>query len=86
MRIFSKIAFITLVAMLSACLEMNDVTPLSNVVAKVGDKVLTSDEIAEATPANLSEGDSLSFVKLYVDNWLIKRLKVAEAERLFCSI
>ena len=72
-----------LVVMLSACREMNSVTPLVNVVAKVGDKVLTSDEIADATPANLSEGDSLSFVKLYVDNWLIKRLKVAEAEELF---
>ena len=83
MRILSKIAFLMLVVMLSACRELNSVTPLVNVVAKVGDKVLTSDEIADATPANLSEGDSLSFVKLYVDNWLIKRLKVAEAEELF---
>lgn len=83
MRIFSKIAFVLFVAMLSACRDISLVTPSANVVAKVGDKILTVDEINEATPANLSQGDSISFVKLYVDHWLIKQLKVAEAEQLF---
>ena len=85
MRIFSKIASVAVVVMLVACRDMSSVAPLSNVVAKVGNKVLTSEEIVEATPANLSSADSLSFVKLYVDNWLIKQLKVEEAETLFSN-
>lgn len=85
MRIFSKIASVAVVVMLVACRDMSSVAPLSNVVAKVGNKVLTSEEIVEAIPANLSSADSLSFVKLYVDNWLIKQLKVEEAETLFSN-
>lgn len=85
MRIFSKIASVAVVVMLVACRDMSSVAPLSNVVAKVGNKVLTSEEIVDATPANLSSADSLSFVKLYVDNWLIKQLKVEEAETLFSN-
>lgn len=83
MRILAKILVVMMVAMMVGCRDMHRAVPQKNVVAKVGNRVLTIEEIRAATPANLTGSDSLSFVKLYVDHWLIKQLKVEEANSLF---
>ncbi len=85
MRAILNIAFVAVAVSLFACRDMHSVSPKSNVVAKVGDKVLTIEEINQSTPANLTGDDSLSFVKMYVDHWLVKQLKVEEASTLFSS-
>lgn len=85
MRTITNIAFVAVVISLFACRDLHSVAPKSNVVAKVGDRVLTIEEINQSTPKNLAGDDSLSFVRMYVDHWLVKQLKVEEASKLFSS-
>lgn len=85
MRSFIKIALFSVAIFIVACRDMQSIPPHGDVVAKVGNNVLTVAEIKEMTPANLTGTDSLSFVKLYVDNWLIRQLKVEEAGTLFSN-
>lgn len=85
MRTITNIAFVAVAISLFACRDLHSVAPKSNVVAKVGDRVLTIEEINQSTPKNLAGDDSLSFVRMYVDHWLVKQLKVEEASKLFSS-
>lgn len=85
MRTITNIAFVAVAISLFACRDLHSVAPKSNVVAKVGDRVLTTEEINQSTPKNLAGDDSLSFVRMYVDHWLVKQLKVEEASKLFSS-
>ena len=54
-------------------------------VAKVGHSVLTGTEISAAVPKGLSGSDSVSYVESYVDKWIIRQLKLQEAELIFSS-
>ena len=54
-------------------------------VAKVGHSVLTGAEISAAVPKGLSGSDSVSYVDSYVDKWIIRQLKLQEAELIFSS-
>jgi hypothetical protein len=52
-------------------------------VARVGRQILTKEDIAEVLPSGVKGEDSLSYVKSYVDKWLIRQLKIQEANTLF---
>lgn len=56
-----------------------------DVAAKVGRNVLTNTEIAAAVPKGLSGADSLGYVDSYIDKWVIRQLKLQEAELIFSS-
>lgn len=83
MRLLVKILLLAAVVAVSACRELPDYLVSDATVARVGRKELKSSDIAEAIPSNLSGADSVSFVKLYVDKWLVRQLKLEEADRLF---
>lgn len=72
-------------AAMAACQELPDYMVGRNTVARVGKNELNISEIQAATPAGLTGADSISFAKLYIDKWLIRQLKLEEAEQLFSS-
>lgn len=79
------IHILTLVALLVAvsCRELPDYLVGEDTIARVGRDELTIHDVAEAMPSNLQGDDSLTFVKQYVDKWIVRQLKVEEADRLF---
>lgn len=54
-------------------------------VARVGRKELRVSDIEAIAPKNGTAADSLQFVEMYIDRWIIKQLKVEQAELLFPS-
>ena len=85
MRQFLKIYAFAIAILLSSCRELPDYLVGDNTVARVGRLELTTLEISQAVPKNLTGEDSLAFVKLYIDKWLIRQLKIEEANQLFSS-
>ena len=83
MRLVVKILLAAAVAGMTSCSDLPDYLVSDNTVAKVGRKELKTNEIIEAMPANVSGDDSASFVRLYVERWLVRQLKVEEADELF---
>ena len=79
MRLVVKILLAATAVAMTACRDLPDYLVSDNTVAKVGRKELKINEIMEAMPANVKGDDSVSFVKLYVDKWLVRQLKVEEA-------
>lgn len=85
MNRFIKISFVVATLVAVSCHELPDYLVGSNTVARVGKKELSINEIQEATPAGLTGEDSISFSKLYIDKWLVRQLKLEEADQLFSS-
>lgn len=85
MRHFIKIATLLVVIYSISCQELPDYLVGSNTVARVGKKELSITEIKEAMPAGLIADDSLSFTQQYIDKWLVRQLKIEEADQLFSS-
>lgn len=85
MRRFIKISTLLAVALSISCRELPDYLVGSNTVARVGKRELSTTEIKEAMPAGLTGEDSLAFTQLYIDKWLIRQLKIEEADQLFSS-
>ena len=83
MQHLTKISLFLAMATMVACQELPDYMVGSNTVARVGKKELNISEIQAATPAGLTGADSISFTKLYIDKWLVRQLKLEEAEQLF---
>jgi hypothetical protein len=83
MQHLTKISLFFAMATMVACQELPDYMVGSNTVARVGKKELNISEIQAATPAGLTGADSISFTKLYIDKWLVRQLKLEEAEQLF---
>lgn len=81
-RLIHTLLLITALAALS-CRELPDYLVSDDTVARVGRQELSIHEVTAAMPSNLSGEDSLSFAKQYVDRWLVRQLKVEEADRLF---
>lgn len=54
-------------------------------VARVGDKMLYGEEVAAVIPKGVSGADSLSYVESYIDKWIVRQLKLQEAELIFSS-
>jgi hypothetical protein len=57
----------------------------SNIVAVVDDHTLLRTDIATIMPKELSEADSATFVKMYVENWVLSQLKMHRAEEVLSS-
>lgn len=85
MSLTKKISIIIVALFTVACHDLPDYLVGSNTVARVGKKELTISEIEQSTPAGLTGEDSLSFTKLYIDKWLVRQLKLEEADQLFSS-
>ncbi|MCK5823402.1 MAG: hypothetical protein KAG95_05320 [Bacteroidales bacterium] len=70
---------ITLSSLFFSCSRYKD-TESEKPIASVYDKNLYSSELKEVIPNNLTEEDSISFIKNYIDNWMIKQLLLKKAE------
>lgn len=66
-----------------SCRELPDYLLGDDVVARVGRQMLTKEDLAEVLPAGVTGEDSISYVKTYVDKWLVRQLKIEEANQLF---
>lgn len=85
MNLRSKIAVVVCVLLLTACRELpryfgGDVT-----LARAGGKELRRGDVRTVVPQGLSETDSAAYMKVYVDRWVRKQLKLQEAEELFSA-
>ena len=85
MRRLLKIYALAIALLMTSCRELPDYLVGDNTVARIGRMELTTLEISQAVPKNLTGDDSLAFVKLYIDKWLIRQLKIEEADQLFSS-
>lgn len=85
MRRVIKISTLLAVMFSISCRELPDYLVGSNTVARVGKSELSITEIKEAMPAGLTGDDSLAFTQLYIDKWLVRQLKIEEADQLFSS-
>lgn len=81
------VKILLLVVLLStvSCRELPDYLVGDDTIARVGRNELSINEIGSAIPANLKGEDSVTYVKQYVDRWIVRQLKVEEADRLFST-
>ena len=54
----------------------------SKVVATVDDNELILEDILRDMPEGLTGADSMTFAKMYIDNWVLNHLKLARAEKV----
>lgn len=75
---------LVLLASVLYCSGCRDVRPFGRdrVVAKAGDAVLYKRDVKGIYHADMTASDSLKALEIYVNEWIVKRLKVDEAERL----
>lgn len=83
MRRLFYISLLAVVLMTTSCRELPEYLVGDDTIARVGRNELTIADMADVMPANLKGEDSVAFVKQYVDKWIVRQLKVEEADRLF---
>ena len=81
-RLVDILLFVALM-MVTSCRELPDYLVGDDTIARVGRNELIVADMADVIPANLKGEDSVVFVKQYVDKWIVRQLKVEEADRLF---
>ena len=57
----------------------------NRVIASVDDNELLLKDIAADMPEGLTGTDSITFAKMYIDNWVLKHLKLSRAEEVLSS-
>lgn len=85
MRQIVNISLLVLVISMVSCRELPDYLVSSNTLARVGRNELTTTEVKQAIPSNLKGEDSVVFAKHYIDKWLVRQLKIEEADELFST-
>lgn len=89
MRILKEITGVTSLCLavlsMTGCRELPPMPADSVRLVRVGRAELYSSEVTGLVPQNLSPEDSLQFVASYVDRWIVKQLKVQQAESMFSS-
>lgn len=71
--------FLIYIFLLGAC-RHSEQNEEGTAIARVLDKYLYQDDIIGLVPTEASEKDSISIVKLYIENWAKKELILAKAE------
>ncbi|MBR5282905.1 MAG: hypothetical protein IKU22_09030 [Alistipes sp.] len=85
MRRIINISLCAALLALVSCRELPDYLVGSNTLARVGRNELSITEVKQAIPSNLKGEDSVAFAKHYIDKWLVRQLKIEEADELFPS-
>lgn len=71
-----------------ACIDIVDVRKkidANEIVATVDGVTLTRTELRRDIPAGLVGADSVTFSRMYIDNWVLKQLKMRRAEEVLSS-
>lgn len=79
----TKISLFVVLLTAASCQELPDYLLGDDVVARVGGELLTTEDIAEVLPSGVKGDDSVAYVKSYIDKWLVRQLKIREAQTLF---
>lgn len=77
---FRPIFFLIIISCLTACTGSKE--PKAVVLAQVGDKVLTANEVRLNIPEHVFVSDSIAAVNNYREDWIRRQLILQEAERL----
>ena len=83
MRQLLKISLLIALLAVVSCRELPDYLLGDDVVARVGRQTLTKEDLVEVLPAGVKGDDSVSYVNSYIDKWLVRQLKIQEANTLF---
>ena len=57
----------------------------TDIVATVDNHILTQSDIDRDMPKGLSDTDSVTFVRMYVENWVLNKLKIRRANEVLSS-
>lgn len=68
-----------------SCRNSSAIFSGDEVLARVGKKQLSTSDINAVLPKGLTGADSADYVDAYVEKWIIKQLKLQEAELMFSS-
>ena len=85
MNLRAKIAVVAASVFLAGCREMPGYFAGDTTIARAGGKDLRLGDVRSVVPQGLSGDDSAAFMKVYIDRWVLKQLKLQEAETLFSS-
>ena len=93
MQKFIHIVTLTLALSVTACRDSNvqindraaNGVDKNDIVARVDNKTLLSSDIARDMPNNLSSTDSVTFAKMYIENWVLNQLKMRRAQEVLSS-
>ena len=56
-----------------------------NIIAVVDGMHLHIDDVRRDMPVGITDADSVTFVRMYVENWILNRLKIKRAEQVLSS-
>ncbi len=85
MNLRAKIAVAAGVLLLAGCQQLPRYFSGDTTLARIGRSELQLRDVRSVVPSGLSGDDSVAFIKAYVDRWVMKQLKLQEAEVLFSS-
>ena len=85
MNLRAKIAVAAGVLLLAGCRELPRYFASDTTIARAGGKDLRLGDVRSVVPQGLTGDDSAAFMKVYIDRWVLKQLKLQEAEMLFSS-
>ncbi len=83
MRVFIYIATIVSALLMGSCRPSSALFGFGPSLAKVGGTSLTAEDIRTAMPSGLTGADSAGYTEAYIEKWVVKQLKLQEAELLF---
>ena len=85
MNLRAKITVAVGALLLVGCRELPRYFTSDETVARAGDRELRMRDLSSVVPQGLSGEDSAAFMSKYIDRWVVKQLKLKEAEELFSS-
>ena len=85
MNLRAKIAVVAALVFLAGCREMPGYFASDTTLARAGGKQLQLRDVESVVPKGVTGEDSAAFMKVYVDRWVRKQLKLKEAETLFSA-
>ncbi len=80
-----KIAVVAGALLLAGCRELPRYFASDSIVAEVGSRKLRVTDVQSAVPTGVQGDDSAAYVRVFVDRWVRKQLKLQEAEVLFSA-
>ena len=85
MNLRAKIAVAAGVLLLAGCRELPRYFASDTTIARAGGKELKMGDVRSVVPQGLTGDDSAAFMRVFIDRWVVKQLKLQEAETLFSS-
>lgn len=82
MKPYAKIALVAALALSAACQEMPRYFGSDSTLARAAGNELRLSDVQSVVPQGLTGRDSAAFMRVYVDRWVRKQLKLQEAELL----